>query len=113
MVFRLSRSWMLASDKLGFDVGRQAGGFQKALVGRGGNGEALGHRQADAVADLAQVGHLAAHRRGQVLVQGRQGQDKRGVRDGGDRLQDSASISCLEALGRWGPGRYSDFGSGD
>ena len=57
--------------ELGGQVRRQAGGFQKALVSRGGNGEALGHRQADAVADLAEVGHLAAHRRGQLPVQGR------------------------------------------
>ena len=78
-------------------VGGQAGGFEKALVGRGGNGEALGHRQADAVADLAQVGHLAAHRRGQVPVQGRQGQDKRGIRDGGDRFQLRQHLG-LEAL---------------
>ena len=87
MVLRLSRSSMLAWESMAARSAGQAGGFQKALVGRGGNGEALGHRQADAVADLAEVGHLAAHRRGQFPVQGRQGQDKRGIRDSGDRFQ--------------------------
>ena len=62
---------MLAWESLASRSAGQAGGLQKALVGRGGNGKALGHRQADAVADLPQVGHLAAHRRGQLPVQGR------------------------------------------
>ena len=46
----------------------ELGPLQKALVGRGGDGKTLGHRQAHMVADLAQVGHLAPHRRGQVPV---------------------------------------------
>ncbi len=46
----------------------ELGPLQKALVGRGGDGKALGHRQAHDVADLAQVGHLAAHRASQVPV---------------------------------------------
>ena len=86
-VLRLSRSWMGAWESLASSSPAELGPFQKALVGRGGDGKALGHRQADAVADLPQVGHLAAHRRGQVPVQGRQGQDVGGFRDGGDRGQ--------------------------